>query len=243
MPERIAFDHVALGVPAVAETMAFVVGELGARPDQGGPAPEFTGGQWAFEGGGKLEILEPAGRPGGFMHRFVEKSGGGIHHVTFKVPSLAATCDRARALGYEIVGYNDAYPGWKEAFLHPRQALGIVVQMAESDPRFGDSWGADWEPPPGPANPPPPVRLVGLRMRATDAARVRRQWSELLEGECAEHGRELRFRWPGSPLRIAVELRPGEPDGPLALELESDRPLRLPEGPHPTLHCAFVRVG
>lgn len=55
-----------------------------------------------------------------------------IHHVTFKVPSLAQICDGARAIDYEIIGYDDSHPDWKEAFLHPKQAQGLVVQFAET---------------------------------------------------------------------------------------------------------------
>src|SRR4030095_6575510 len=75
--------------------------------------------------------IEPAGDDG-FLHRFLAQRGPGVHHVTFKVPSTRAACDRARALGLNPVGFDDSDPGWIEAFLHPKESLGIVVQFAES---------------------------------------------------------------------------------------------------------------
>jgi len=90
-----------------------------------------------------------------FLHRFLAQRGPGIHHVTFTVPSLSEACDRARAHGYLIVGYDDSDPEWKEAFLRPKEALGIVVQFAEPGPRPSGENAPRWPPPPGPANPPP----------------------------------------------------------------------------------------
>src|SRR6185437_14138415 len=36
-----------------------------------------------------------------------------------------------KAAGIEPVGVNLSSPGWKEAFLHPRDAHGIVIQVAQ----------------------------------------------------------------------------------------------------------------
>jgi hypothetical protein len=35
---------------------------------------------------------------------------------------------------------------------------------------------------------------------------------------------------------------PARPEGPLAVEIAADRPLSLPEGPHPVLGAPFVLV-
>src|SRR5262245_15300792 len=114
----------------MADAPSVLVGALGGSPAHGGSSSQYRFGQWRFDGGGRLEILEPE-KPDGFLSRFLETRGPGIHHVTFKVPSLQDACGRARDLGYDIVGYDDSDPEWKEAFLHPKQALGIVVQFAE----------------------------------------------------------------------------------------------------------------
>src|SRR5262249_36805568 len=106
--------------------------QLGGRATFGGTTDEYGFWHWRYEGGGDLEVLEPAGEDG-FLHRFLAQRGPGIHHVTFTVPSLDDACDRARASGYSIVGYDDSEPEWKEAFLRPREAQGIVVQFAETN--------------------------------------------------------------------------------------------------------------
>ena len=239
----VIFDHVALGAHRIADATDLIVGELGGASGLGGPAGPYRFWHWDYPGPGRIEVIEPDGPPGGFVHRFLEATGPGIHHVTFKVPSLQAKIERAEALGYAIVGLNRSSPHWSEAFLHPKQAMGIVVQMVESAPRADDEYG-DWvaTPPVQPRDPPPPVTVVGVRMRTADRQRAVRQWSELLEGEPEEHPGELHFRWPGSGMRIAVTIEPGSRDASEAIELRADRELTLPEGPHPVLGTVFHQL-
>jgi len=237
----ILFDHIAIAIERMADAPAVLVGTLGGVPAHGGSSPMYRFGQWRFTEGGRLEILEPTGADG-FLHRFLRERGPGIHHVTFRVPSLREACERARAQGYDIIGLDDSDPDWKEAFLHPRQALGIVVQLAES--RWsGDEGGSPRRTPPAaPAHPPPPVTIVGLRMVAHVREPVRRQWEAILEGRCTEGSGQLVYRWPGSPMRLTVAIDPSRDEGPLAIEYASERPLALPSGRHPVLGAVFTRT-
>lgn len=217
-------DHVAIAVPRMAHVAALVVGELGGKPVDGGPGPGFTGAQWSFAGGGRLEVLEPVGPADGFLHRFLAAHGAGVHHATFKVPSLTDAVQRARAFGHQVVGFDDSNPRWKEAFLHPKGALGIVVQLAEAHPELGEGdWTENYPFPPSPAAASPAACLVGLRLSATSRERAERQWGELLGGKPSFDGELLVFEWNDSPLRIAVAVDARAPEGPFALELETER--------------------
>lgn len=232
------FDHIAIALPRIADAMPFLVGELGGVPAFGMTTGAYTFGQWRFEGGGRIELLEPRG-DGSFLHRFIAQHGSGIHHVTFKVPSLHETCDLARTRGYEIVGLNEDNPYWREAFLHPRQALGIVVQLVQVARAEGPQ--PPWDSaPPMPASPPLPVRLVGLRLRARSRERALRQWRDILHAEVVERGTMLVFRWPPSPLRLAVDVDPSANEGPVCIEIAGDRPPPLSDGPHPVLGARFT---
>jgi catechol 2,3-dioxygenase-like lactoylglutathione lyase family enzyme len=237
----ILLDHIAIACQRMADAPAVLVGELGGTSAHGGSSSMYRFGQWRFNGGGRIEILEPADADG-FLHRFLRTRGPGVHHVTFRVPSLSEVCGRARAEGYDIVGYDDSDPDWKEAFLHPRQALGIVVQLAETSWSGSDGGPAHWTPPMGPPDPPPPVTILGLRLRAHSRERARKQWGQILEGECSDREGELICRWPGSPLRLAVSIDQAGDEGPLAIEYASERSLALPSGRHPTLGAVFRRM-
>jgi len=235
--DPILFDHIAFGMPKMADAAPFLAGELGGVPDIGRPSGPYTWGTYRFEGGGSIEIIEPRG-PSGFLHRFLAERGPGIHHVTFKVPSLDDVCARAEAAGYGIVGRDDSDAEWKEAFLHPKQALGIVVQFAQPGPAHGTA--RPFTPPPGVPSPPPPVGLLGLRMRAQSRERAVTQWGTVLQGKMADGPRgSLVVRWPGSFMRLAVDIDPVQNEGPIAIELASPRRLALPEGPHPALGAVF----
>jgi methylmalonyl-CoA/ethylmalonyl-CoA epimerase len=234
---RIRFDHIAIAVPAMSQAAPFLAGELGGVPDAGCPsmARAFTWGTYAYEGGGSIEVLEPLGASG-FLHRFLAERGPSIHHVTFTVPSLDEISARAEAVGYDVVGRDDSDPEWREAFLHPKQALGIVVQFAQP----GLSDGTAFTPPPGVSAPLPPVTVLGLRMRCQSRERAITQWSTVLQGTMTEGPQgSLVFRWPDSFMRLAVEIDPVQTEGPIAIELTSARRLALPAGPHPLLGTVF----
>src|SRR5206468_13028582 len=130
-------------------------------------------------------------------------------------------------------------PRWKEAFLHPKEALGIVVQVVESP---DDPPRAHWrKPPPMPAAAPPPVQLLGLRLSAHSAERARRQWATLLGGDASLEGGLHVFRWAQSPLRIAVQIQPTGEEGPTAIEIvPSSRPVSGLGAPAPDLGTVFV---
>ena len=94
----------------------------------------FGPAQLRFANGARIEILQPwQPEANPFLRRFLDTNGPGPHHLTFKVPDLAAALER-RADGRASTRWAStcADPMWKEAFLHPRQATGIVVQLAQA---------------------------------------------------------------------------------------------------------------
>ncbi|MDJ0848558.1 MAG: VOC family protein [Myxococcota bacterium] len=237
-------DHVAVAVRDISAVPAVLVGELGATPHQAGPGPGYRFWQWRFAGGGVLEVLEPEGPTDGFLHRFLARRGPGFHHVTFKVPDIQSAMGRAEAAGYEIVNANLESPAWKEAFLHPKQAQGIVVQLAESHPELEPpEWEQSrWPFPEPPGAPGAPTELVALRLSAASEERARRQWEHTLLGSCEPSEGGLRFRWPDSPLHLHVRLNPEAAEGPLGIELAARPGLDLGQGEHPVLGAPFLPV-
>ena len=235
----VKLDHVAIGMSRIADATDFLVGRLGGRAESGGPGGAFRWACWRFEGGGRIEVIEPAGTDG-FLHRFLAARGPGIHHVTFKVRSLAGAVARAEAEGYRVVGRDESDPDWLVAYLHPKEAQGIVIQLGQSD---GSSGRCPWEVPSGPPDPPPAAHVLGLRTRVRSAERARLLWERALGGTATDAtDAELLFRWPGSPMRIVAEIAPDAEEGPVAIELGPAPavPGGLPSGPVPPLGVVFV---
>ena len=236
--EGVKLDHIALGLPRAQDAVQLFEETLGGVPAGGYDGEPYGFRQWEFAGGGRLEVIYPWGPPGGFVERFLANGGPRVHHVTLKFPSLDSQLARAKERGYDVVGVNRSDPHWQEAFLHPKQAQGIVVQMVEQRPRTGE--GDDYRPVTAPRA--DAALIVGLRLSAKSPEAARRQWGELLGGSGFIQGDALIFRWEGSPLVVLVDIRPDAPEGPLQIELRAPRDLGLPRAEVPGLGTRFVQL-
>jgi hypothetical protein len=87
------------------------------------------------------------------------------------------------------------------------------------------------------------VRLLGLRLRAQSVERARRQWATLLGGEASVDNARHVFRWPGSPLRIAVDIDAAADEGPSGIEVVAARPVSGLGTPAPGLGTTFIAAG
>jgi len=126
-------DHVAIAVRSFAAALPFVVDALGGSFLFAGeqPAQGFRWAQFQLAGGGKLELVTPIDAES-FLARFLEDRGEGVHHVTLKVPDVTTAIAHLQSQGVPLTGVSLENPGWKEAFIHPREAHGTLVQLAQS---------------------------------------------------------------------------------------------------------------
>jgi methylmalonyl-CoA/ethylmalonyl-CoA epimerase len=171
-------DHLAIGTASLAEGWDLFGGVLGGNWAYGSDSPGFRWGQLEFAAGPKIEVLTPTGGPdAAFLERFLAARGAGPHHFNFIVTDIDATLARIRAFGIEPVGVNLADPNWREAFLHPRSAHGIVIQVAEQS---GPSPTAP--PPREPADPGPPARLDVIEHHVSDLDGATRLFRDVLDG-------------------------------------------------------------
>ncbi len=124
-------DHVAIGGRVLTDGWELFGGLLGGSWVYGGDVG-FWWGQLGFAAGPKIELITPTASPGSeFLERFLTARGAGPHHFNFIVPDIAKTLARIRATGIEPVGVRLDNANWKEAFLHPKEAFGIVIQVAQ----------------------------------------------------------------------------------------------------------------
>ena len=126
--------------PTSTPRSRLLVGELGGTIFSGGDGVRLPpdAGARRRPGGGRHDgraARDVGAEQNDFLARFVASTVPGQHHLTFKVPDLAATLERVRAAGFQPVSVDLRDPHWKEAFLQPREAHGTVVQLAEVAPR------------------------------------------------------------------------------------------------------------
>ena len=136
MPE-FRLDHVAVAVNSIKPALKLYRDALGGEYLMGGDVngsdgkgPEWRWLQLRFPGGGKVELIEPLGE--GFLSRFLDSRGEGLHHVTFKTDDIEAAIEVLESHGYELVDVNLEREEWREAFLRPRGAHGTLIQIAQS---------------------------------------------------------------------------------------------------------------
>jgi methylmalonyl-CoA/ethylmalonyl-CoA epimerase len=80
-----------------------------------------------------LELISPKGNEG--LEKFLEKRGGGLHHIAIEVEGIESALATLKALGVPLV---DETPrkgarGHKVAFLHPKATGGVLVELVEPD--------------------------------------------------------------------------------------------------------------
>jgi methylmalonyl-CoA epimerase len=132
-------DHVGIAVKSLEERLGFWHEALGMAL-AGTETVPTEGVRVAFlvAGDSRVELLE-ANRPDSPVAKFVDKRGEGIHHITFQVEAIQPVLDRLKALGIPLL--DDAprpgASGTMVAFLHPRAAGGVLVELVERPAQAG----------------------------------------------------------------------------------------------------------
>jgi methylmalonyl-CoA/ethylmalonyl-CoA epimerase len=84
-------------------------------------------------GESRIELLEPTSDDSP-ISKFLEKRGGGIHHIAVEVESIRAALTKLKASGARLI---DEVPrvgaeGCLVAFVHPASTKGVLLELVES---------------------------------------------------------------------------------------------------------------
>jgi hypothetical protein len=207
---RIYLHHLAIGTERWADGYPALVQGLGGHWGLGGDDGEYAPCQLIYRNDMRLEIISPGPARAGFMRRFLDRSGPGPHHITFKVPSLDHALASVAALGVPTLGGREL-PFMREAFLHPKKAgIGTLLQLTEMDDDV--TTGHRSAAPAGfPADPPEPADIAWIGLTAESVAFAEALFGEALGGDIRESGADWRlFSW-GPQRRLLVRQSPAEP--------------------------------
>ncbi len=125
-------DHVGVAVKSVEEALKFyrdIVGMecLGTETVAG----EKVRVAMLGAGESRIELLEATERDS-TIGKFVEKRGGGLHHVALKVPDLGAAAERLRAAGARVMNEpRIGAGGHRYIFVHPASTGGVLLELIE----------------------------------------------------------------------------------------------------------------
>jgi methylmalonyl-CoA/ethylmalonyl-CoA epimerase len=85
----------------------------------------------------RLEIISPTAS-GSVLDGFLSTREAGVHHITLQTPDIREAMAHLEANGIPFFGYNEYPEGiWKEIFIHPRHAFGVLIQIAQFE---ADDW-------------------------------------------------------------------------------------------------------
>ena len=128
-------DHVSIAVRDYEKAEKFFRTILGGLPGAAAEDP-VTKYFWQIFSLGdlsRLELVKPTAA-GSFLDNFLAQREGGVHHVTMQTPDIEAAKTHLQRHGIPYFGYNEYATGWKEIFIHPRHAFGVLIQIAEFRP-------------------------------------------------------------------------------------------------------------
>ena len=82
-------------------------------------------------GDARIELIQPTSDNSG-VAKYLAKRGPGLHHLCLEVADLEAKLDELSARGYELINETPReHDGRRYAFIHPRSAGGVLLELYE----------------------------------------------------------------------------------------------------------------
>ena len=80
-------------------------------------------------GESEIELVQPTTSDSG-LASFLEKRGEGMHHICIEVEDIDATLAELKSKGVRLINdVPEELPGRKMAFVHPKAANGVLVEL------------------------------------------------------------------------------------------------------------------
>jgi methylmalonyl-CoA/ethylmalonyl-CoA epimerase len=136
MPVVKKINHIAILVDDLDATISFWQDALGLKLTHTEDVP----GEQAIiaflpTGDSEIELVQPTTEDSG-LARYLSKRGPGMHHICLEVDDIDGMLAQLKAKGIQLI--NDepkvGTDGRKYAFVHPKSAHGVMVELYELNP-------------------------------------------------------------------------------------------------------------
>jgi methylmalonyl-CoA epimerase len=131
MPKVRAVDHIAIATPDLQESLALWEKALGIRCEHVEELPD-RGIRVAFLpiGDTRIELVAPL-RADSEVSAFLDKRGGGIHHIALRTDDVDGDITELQQKGVRIA--QPPAPGAHDcrvAFVHPKATGGVLLELS-----------------------------------------------------------------------------------------------------------------
>jgi methylmalonyl-CoA epimerase len=135
LPEgvRMRFDHVSIAVRSIDRALEFFqkyfpITIRNPKTDETQVSGSFRWQDFHL-GGFVVELIEDPPNQPGFVTKFIDKRGEGMHHLSIEVDHLAPITAKLKLAGMRVVDEMTGDNGSATAFISPRSAFGTLIQF------------------------------------------------------------------------------------------------------------------
>jgi len=133
MPRIKKINHVAVVVPDIEGALGFWRDSLDIQLDHIQDVPqEKSAVAFLPVGDSEIELVQPTSDDSG-VARYLEKRGPGMHHLCLEVEDIESVLSKLKNKGIQLIHEIPVagQDGRKYAFIHPKAANGVLVELYE----------------------------------------------------------------------------------------------------------------
>jgi len=125
-------NHVAIAVPEVDAALTFWRDAMGLAVDHIEDVPSQKATVVFIPvGESEVELVRPTSDDTG-VAKFLAERGGGMHHLCFEVDDIDGMLTQLKEKGVRLINETPLdLPGRRMAFVHPKSAGGVLVELYE----------------------------------------------------------------------------------------------------------------
>ena len=130
----VSVDHVSIAVSNMQRSIERFANHFNIEFGGNEDVPE-AGTSTAFFpiGNTSIELIHPMNDDSP-VRKFLDKKGGGLHHICFRTDDLVGDMERLKALGYEFITETPVKGAHNSlvVFIHPKCCDGVLIELKEA---------------------------------------------------------------------------------------------------------------